>query len=201
MQQVYDIVFTGRLRPGTQPDDVLDSLSKRFGIGPDTASAMLRAEREIVIEKDVPSQQAYRTKEVLEACGMEVRLDALHDLDDAEEPSLELVPKGGASDDESSSDAVGMHLHRTGVECPKCGTKQPHAKACVNCGLIFEKYYQQAAKPGATGPNARVSAARAAARKTVARRRNSALMNAALAIAVLCIVGVLGYAYYSGYQF
>ena len=202
MRQAYDIVFTGRLRSGTDPDEVLDSFSKRFDVGPDTARAMLRAEQEIVIKKSVPVKQAYKFKEVLESIGMEVRLEALHEHVEGEEPSLELVPKGTAAEvDKSAPDAAPVHLHRTGVECPKCGTRQLQAKACVKCGLIFAKYYQQAAKPTVGGENPKISAARAAARKTLARRRSSTLINAALAIAVLCIVGVLGYVYYSGYQF
>ncbi|MDH3714821.1 MAG: hypothetical protein OET44_13345 [Gammaproteobacteria bacterium] len=202
MQQVYDIVFTGRLRPGTDPEQVLDSFGKRFDVGPDTARAMLHAEQEIVIRKSVPANQAYKFKEVLESFGMEVRLQALHEHLESEEPSLELVPKGGAAaPDEPAEEKGSMHLHRTGVECPKCGTRQPAARACVKCGVIFAKYYEHAAKPSSGGESARIARAREAARKTAARRRNSTLINVVLAIAVLCIVGGLSYVYYSGHQF
>ena len=51
MQQDYDIVFTGRLRPGADPESALDAFSKRFDIGPDTARAILQAEQEIVIRE------------------------------------------------------------------------------------------------------------------------------------------------------
>jgi hypothetical protein len=203
MQQDYDIVFTGRLRPGTDPDKVLDSFSRRFDVGPDTARAMLQAEQEIVIRKSVPANEAYKFKEVLESFGMEVRLQALHAHLESEEPSLELVPKGGAAAPEEPAAAAdtSMHLHRTGVECPKCGARQPAAKACVKCGVIFAKYFEHAAKPATGGESVRISRAREAARKTAARRRNSTLMNVVLAVSVLCIVAGLGYVYYSGHQF
>ncbi len=202
MQQDYDIVFTGRLRQGTDPETVLDSFSKRFDVGPDTARAMLKAEQEIVIRKSVPASEAYKFKEVLESFGMEVRLDALHEHLESDEPELELVPIGGAgASNEPASDSISAHLHRTGVECPKCGTRQPAARACAKCGLVFEKYYQQSVAPTPTNQNVKVSHARAAARKTVAKRRNSALISMVLAIAVLCIVGGLGYVYYVGHQF
>ena len=203
MQQVYDIVFTGRLRPGADPETVVDEFSKRLDIGPDTARAMLQAEQEIVVRPAVPSAEAYRFKEVLELLGMDVRLQALHDDPEGDEPVLELVPKGGADEaDTPAAEPASISLNRTGVQCPKCGTHQPAARACTKCGLVFEKYYAHKANPGASsGQNVRVTHARAAARKSVAKRRNSALINAVLAIAVLVIVGGLGYVYYAGHQF
>ncbi len=208
MQGDYDVVFTGRLRPGSNPDAVLDSFCKRFGIGPDTGHAMLHAEKEIVIRSGVQSTEAYKLKEVLESFGMEVRLQALHAAAEGSEPDLELVPKGKGGEqqtDKADHDAAAMHLNRTGVECPKCGTRQPQAKACRKCGLIFAKYYQHAAKAPAGTRNvsggARVSAAREAARKTATRRRNASLVNILLGVALLAIVAGLGYVYYSGYQF
>jgi len=203
MQQDYDIVFTGSLRPGTDPETVLDAFSKRFDIGPDTARAILQAEQEVVIRKSVPANEAYRLKEALESFGMVVRLQGLHDDLEHDEPDLELVPKGGAAaaPGEAAANPASVQLHRTGVECPKCGARQPAARACAKCGLVFEKYYQQAVNPAATNQNVKVSHARAAVRKTAARRRNSARINVVLAIAVVCIVGGLGYMYYAGQQF
>ena len=72
--------------------------------------------------------------------------------------------------------------------------------ACVKCGLIFDKYYQQSAQSSVARETEKMSAAREAARKSVARRRNTARLNVIVGIALIALIAGLGYLYFSGQQ-
>lgn len=140
----YDVVYTGRLRPGADPERVLDGFSRQFDIGLDTARAMLAAERELVIRSAVSVVEANKLRHALESLGMSVVLRALQDSDPETDAGLELVPKSGGEN--RLPRVVHGHPLNTGTLCPKCGTQQPAARECVNCGLVFEKYFHRRAR-------------------------------------------------------
>lgn len=190
MAERYEIVFTGRLRPGADLDQVMDAFARRFDLGPDTVRAMLAQEAETVLKSDVPLLEANRLKEVLEGIGMSVSLRPLSDSFD-NPPDLELVPKAEGETVNPSGPAVmtAEHLQRTGVVCPKCGTQQPHANMCVKCGLVFSKYFHRVAQDKESEAAIERSTDR---RPSVDARSGGVGFGLGTVVAAVLVVGVAG---------
>ncbi|MCP4040377.1 MAG: hypothetical protein GY731_00265 [Gammaproteobacteria bacterium] len=77
MSAQFKIVFTGTLRPHTDPEAFVTEFSKRFKMSAEKARQLMTAGREVVIKQGVPQKQADAYRQLLEGLGMDVRLDPM----------------------------------------------------------------------------------------------------------------------------
>lgn len=110
MSKLCTVVFTGRLQPGSDPDQAAKKFASVFKVPEDKALRLIRDGQEKALKKSVDPAAAAHYQEVLAEIGLLTRVDA----DDAR-PSL-------------------------AKKCPKCGSNRIENGVCQSCGVLVEAY-------------------------------------------------------------
>lgn len=75
MSESFQVVFTGKLKPGFEADQVIDHFSEKFRVERDKAERLIRAARPVVLKKGLELDKALKYLAVLQHFGMMVELD------------------------------------------------------------------------------------------------------------------------------
>jgi uncharacterized membrane protein/ribosomal protein L32 len=129
MGESYKIVYSGALKPGSDPAEVAANLAAKVGLPAAKARKLVETRQKTVLKKGLAREQAERYRDALEAMGMLVGLEP-------ESPApadfgLSLEPK-----DEPAPAAESA----AGPSCPKCGSQRIENDSCLDCGIILSKY-------------------------------------------------------------
>lgn len=128
MSQFRTVVFTGKLRPGVDPEQAIRDFASTFKVAEDKARQLINEGREKALKKEVDPAAAERYRDVLADIGLEARI----------EPS------------ESGSGHA--------QPCPKCGAHAVEQGICQSCGILVEAYLaNQAAERNAQAGGAPAS--------------------------------------------
>jgi uncharacterized membrane protein len=75
MESLFNVVFTGELKPGTDRDDFIKAFSQRFQCSEAKAAEVLDAGKAVMMKRSVSREVAENFRSVLEALGMVIRLE------------------------------------------------------------------------------------------------------------------------------
>jgi uncharacterized membrane protein len=75
MSERFQVVFTGKLKPGSEIDQVVDHFSEKFRVERDKADRLIRGARPVVLKKGLELDKALKYLAVLQHFGMVVELD------------------------------------------------------------------------------------------------------------------------------
>lgn len=140
MENRFNLVFTGYLRPGTDEAAFVAAFCRIFHAGEEQAKQLARAGREVTLKKGVDLEKGRSYCQALEDIGMLVRLDPV-DQPMAEVDALKkkldlsLVPiedKGAAARQDPSAPTL--------ASCPKCGSTRIEGDNCLDCGILISRY-------------------------------------------------------------
>ncbi len=147
MSESYRVVFSGKVEPGKDMEQVIDGFSEKFKLDRKIAEKVIRAGKPVSLKKDLTLEKAEKYAAVLQEQGIEVEIDPKPPVPEPEpvpEPSgLELEPldNGGGDTTEVLEAPVGID------RCPKCGSSRMEMGICQDCGIVSSKYLTaQAAK-------------------------------------------------------
>lgn len=116
----FDIVVTGQLRDGFEKPQVQGKLAALFKCPPEKAARLI-AGQPVVIKKGVDRETAERLGRQLHNIGLVVQ-------------AKRNQPATSPSPTDPTTDTVPQ------MTCPKCGTAQPKAESCAQCGILIAKY-------------------------------------------------------------
>jgi uncharacterized membrane protein len=157
MSDIYRVIFTGRIDPGRDLEQVIDRFCEKFKLERRIAEKVIRAGRPVSLKKDLPLERAEKYVAVLEHIGIVVEIDPKPPEPVVAPSGLELEPL-----DHGGGDTTEVLEHVPGVEiCPKCGSKNMEMGICQDCGIVAAKYLaaQEAASgEGGTGADEPASA-------------------------------------------
>lgn len=127
MEEKYNVVYTGRLKPGADRDLFVERFSERFRTEPEKAKRLSDAGKEIVLKKDLDRKSADAYRKALEDMGMDIRLDATA----PPRQELSLAP-----------DYEPAEMRAASERCPKCGSARLDKAhdTCLDCGVSIAKY-------------------------------------------------------------
>ncbi|MEJ2466088.1 MAG: BPSS1780 family membrane protein [Candidatus Thiodiazotropha sp.] len=147
MSESYRVVFSGKVEPGKDMEQVIDRFSEKFKLDRKIAEKVIRAGKPVSLKKDLTLEKAEKYVAVLHQLGIEVDIDPKPPVPEPEpvpEPSgLELEPldNGGGDTTEVLEAPVGIN------RCPKCGSSRMEMGICQDCGIVASKFLAaQAAK-------------------------------------------------------
>ncbi|MEJ2452590.1 MAG: BPSS1780 family membrane protein [Candidatus Thiodiazotropha sp.] len=146
MSEHYRVVFTGKVEPGKDVEQVIDRFSEKFKLERKMAEKVIRAGRPVSLKKELPLDKAEKYVKVLQLIGIEVEIDPKPPVP---EPApalsgfeLEPLDHGGGDTTEvlDQSPDVGR--------CPKCGSTRMEMGICQDCGIVATKYLAAKAQRG-----------------------------------------------------
>ncbi len=123
MNKQFKVIFTGNLRPHTDPETFVTEFSRRFNMPVEKARQLMAANREMVIKQGLPQKQAEAYVKVLEGLGMIVRLEPMEPPVKKTVPTEEPNAKGTAE----AAGAVTPAKPAAGAAANPGGTKNPYA--------------------------------------------------------------------------
>ncbi len=74
VEATFQVVFLGNLRPGTIPEEAVNSLASLFGLDRDKAEKLVNSKKEVVVRKGASRQQAMAIRQRLEQAGLLSRM-------------------------------------------------------------------------------------------------------------------------------
>jgi uncharacterized membrane protein/ribosomal protein L32 len=147
MSESYRVVFSGKVEPSKDMEQVIDRFSEKFKLDRIIAEKVIRAGKPVSLKKDLTLEKAEKYVAVLQELGIEVDIDPKPPVPEPEpvpEPGgleLELLDNGGGDTTEVLEAPVGIN------RCPKCGSSRMEMGICQDCGIVASKYLTtQAAK-------------------------------------------------------
>ena len=149
----YNVLLSGNLKSGFEPEQVVEAFARLFKLSPEKAGAIIGKRFVVKREVELNVAKAYRDK--LVAIGIDVKLKPHGDADELE---LEPVEQPLSKD--------GVPLEAGEMICPKCELKQTRAEECSGCGVIIEKAHkvqEQIAEAEAENPEPPTASTPAAA--------------------------------------
>ena len=151
MSESYRVLFTGKVNPDKDLDDVIDHFSEKFKLDRKVAEKVIKAGKPVSLKKDLELEKAEKYLAVLERIGIEVVLDP---KPPEPEPEPEPEPPAQSSGleleplDHGGSDTTEVLDPTPGVErCPKCGSTNMEMGICQDCGIVASKYLAARAQP------------------------------------------------------
>lgn len=129
----FHVICTGKIRRDADRNEVINNLSKIFGIERNKAMS-LAGGKETVIKKNLNHSAALKYQQAIERAGLECRLE-IH---------------------EKSTSAAKIEENR--FTCPKCGYSGKRHKqfiedgTCPSCGIIVDKYLKRVKDDRGTVP-------------------------------------------------
>ncbi len=142
----FNLVFSGDILPGHEPDEVKAKLVKMLGVAPDKADRLFSG-KPIVIKKDLDADkaQAYRRKLATMGIGIRVESQSAPTQTTAPSTSPALAPMTETGSTRAGSDTPPDQPDPTTVlaeqmNCPECGHAQPKRTLCINCGIDMPRF-------------------------------------------------------------
>lgn len=153
MSESYQIVFTGKIEPGRDLQQVIDQFSEKFKLERVTAEKVLSAGRPVSLKKALSLEMAERYLAVLQPIGILVEIDPK-----PPEPEPEPAAAPTCLELESlhhdSSDTTEVLEYVPGFDrCPKCNSSNMEAGICQDCGIVAAKYLATQAAEVEDGPS------------------------------------------------
>ena len=149
----YSVLLSGDIKPGFEPEQVIDAFARLFKLTPKKASAIIGKRFVVKHEVELSVAKAYREK--LLAIGVDVQLEQDGGIDELElEPVQQPISKDG------------VQIEPGEMICPKSDLKQAKAEECSGCGVIIEKAHkvqEQIAEAEAENPEPPTASTPAAA--------------------------------------
>jgi hypothetical protein len=144
MSEQYNVIFRGALLDGYDLASVQAAFSKVFRMDNSQVEKYFTGQPRI-LRKKVDHQTAYKFKVALAKFGASVELQRLAPESAPEIEELSLVPIEGEEasqpvDAIKHESATGSTVDTSLFSCPKCQTEQNKRVACINCGIVFDKY-------------------------------------------------------------
>ncbi len=137
MGESYKIVYSGALKPGSDPVKVAANLAAKVGLPAEQARKLVQTRHKTALKKGLDREQAERYRDALEAMGMLVGL----------EPE-----STGPADFGLSLDPQDEPAPAAGPNCPKCGSQRIENDRCLECGIILSKYRARLGREAAAAP-------------------------------------------------
>lgn len=142
MSESYRVLFTGKVDPDKDLEEVIDRFSEKFKLDRKMAEKVIKAGKPVSLKKDLELDKAEKYLAVLQRVGIEVELDPKPPEPEPEpappeqNAGLELEPldHGGGDTTEVLDSAPGVE------HCPKCGSSRMEMGICQDCGIVASKF-------------------------------------------------------------
>ena len=140
MSESYRILFTGKVNPDRDLDEVIDRFSEKFKLERPMAEKVIKAGKPVSLKKGLELEKAEKYLTILQHLGIEVEIDPKPPVPEPEPPvtagTFELEPL-----DNGEGDTTEVLEQAPGVEhCPKCGSARMQMGICQDCGIVAAKY-------------------------------------------------------------
>jgi hypothetical protein len=144
MSEIYNVIFTGKIKPSVDQRRLVDLFSVKFKLGQEKAEKLISSGRAITLKKDIDLEKALKLREALENLGMIVKIDP---DPEPEEPSYptELAIEGIDNEDDDATEVLD-HSDMPRAQCPKCGSYNMQLGICQDCGIVASKYIDAQAR-------------------------------------------------------
>jgi uncharacterized membrane protein len=76
MRQSFQVIFSGRLKPGAEPEQVARDFAALFKVDEAQARALIDEGTERVLKRDVDAENAARYRDILDELGMQARIES-----------------------------------------------------------------------------------------------------------------------------
>jgi uncharacterized membrane protein len=138
MSESYRILYTGKVVPDKDIEQVIDRFSEKFKLDRKMAEKVIRAGKPVSLKKDLTLDKAEKYLTVLHHLGIEVEIDPKPpEPEPAAAPSgLELEPLDNGGGDTTEVLDPSPQVDR----CPKCGSTHMQMGICQDCGIVAAKY-------------------------------------------------------------
>jgi hypothetical protein len=142
MSEVYKVIYTGKLKPGTNRERIIALFSEKFKLGPEKAEKLIASGRSVTLKKDIDLDKAEKYQASLEKLGLTIELDPKPSLEDTLmlDGSTELTLAAIDNDDEDATEVLDSTMNSTRESCPKCGSSNMQMGICQDCGIVAAKY-------------------------------------------------------------
>jgi uncharacterized membrane protein len=143
MSEVFKVIYTGEVKPGTNRDRITVLFSEKFKLGPDKAKKLIHSGRPVTLKKDIDQEKAEKYQESLEKMGLVIELDPKPPVEVPEQPDKlsELSLVSFDNDDEDATEVLDSSLNPASDRCPKCGSPNMEMGICQDCGIVAAKYH------------------------------------------------------------
>jgi len=126
----YKILFNGKVAKGRDLDEVKRNLKSLFKVG-DSKIEQLFSGRVIVIKDSIDYEATMKYRMAFETAGAVCKVKEIS-------PGLTMESTDETKNSPSRLDEQAM------MTCPKCAFEQKEAKECIRCGIIINKYSEEA---------------------------------------------------------
>jgi uncharacterized membrane protein len=154
MSELYKVIYTGKLKPGTKQDRIIVLFSDKFKLGPEKAEKLIVSGRPVTLKKDIDLEKAEKYQESLEKLGLIIELDPKPPVEESTlmlDSSTELSLAGIDSGDEDTTEVLDPTMNPAGENCPKCGSPNMKMGICQDCGIVAAKYHAAQAREAEMG--------------------------------------------------
>jgi len=124
----FNIVLTGQVLPGGEPDAAVKGLARLFKI-PQARAERLLSGRVTRLRKTLDRKRAESVIRLLTDAGVESWLEPA-----AKEPEAAVEPAAAPP-----SAGTGLAMEVQYMVCPRCGERQPQAEVCAHCEVVIAK--------------------------------------------------------------
>ncbi|MBV2108637.1 MAG: hypothetical protein KUF81_16750 [Candidatus Thiodiazotropha sp. (ex Ctena orbiculata)] len=146
MSEVYKVIYTGELKPGTKQALIIALFSEKFKLGRERAEKLIISGRSATLKKDIDLEKAQKYQEALEKLGLVIELDPKPPAEDPMDLPSELALAAFDSGDEDATEVLDPNMNPVGERCPKCGSAKMEMGICQDCGIVAAKYHAAQAR-------------------------------------------------------
>jgi uncharacterized membrane protein/ribosomal protein L32 len=143
MSEVYKVIYTGKLKPGTERNRIVSLFSEKFKLGPEKAEKLIISGRPVTLKKDIDLEKAEKYQEALEKLGMIIELDPKPPVEEPQLPDShsDLTLVAFDNGDEDATEVLEPSADPVAEACPKCGSMNMRMGICQDCGIVAAKYH------------------------------------------------------------
>jgi uncharacterized membrane protein len=138
MSESYRIIYTGKVSPDRDLQQVIEHFSEKFKLDRKVAEKVIQAGKPVSLKKDLTLEKAEMYLAVLQRVGIEVEINPKPpEPEPAAAPSgIDLEPLHNGGEDTTEVLERPPEMDR----CPKCGSTQMQLGICQDCGIVVAKY-------------------------------------------------------------
>lgn len=153
MNNKYKVVYSGRLKPGTDVEKFVQAFMQVFKTPEAQARKLVGATQAVTLKSDLDQAAAEKYRQVMDTIGMEVQIEAIVPA----KAELSLVPGEATPSPSVATSAAGPVAAPVAVaaepaattgpaRCPKCGSDRVQGDDCLACGIIIPRYLEKQAR-------------------------------------------------------